>query len=265
MGTLEKVNDLRRKGLTEREIISQLQSEGHSPKEIMDSLNQAQIKQAVSAEDSENNPNMTPSLMERPQEESAPSNERYIPQEQTPPSNVPLPEKENYSYPPQNPQKTQEDYSPQPNYSSQPSYPPQEQNYYTPQAREEEYYQYEDSPQEQEYSEEEAYESEMAPEYTQYSQNNTIEIAEQVFSEKIKKIQIQIKEFTEFKTLFESKIEDFSDRLKRIEKVFDKMQITIIDKVSGYGKNLEVLQKEMNMIEDSFSKLINPLLDKSKK
>jgi hypothetical protein len=160
------------------------------------------------------------------------------------------------SSPPRNQQyrnqnANEEFYSPQAPYESS-----QNQNYYTPQQREEEFYEYE-GPQEE--YQEEYYETEQP---IQFSQNTTIEIAEQVFTEKVKKLQKQIRDLTEFKSIFEAKVDDLSERLKRMERVFDKMQLTIIDKVSGYGQNLDLIKKEMNMIEDSFAKIVNPIVER---
>ena len=95
--------------------------------------------------------------------------------------------------------------------------------------------------------------------------NTIIEIAEQVFSEKIQKIQKQVEDINEFKTLTQIKIDNTSDRLKRIETTIDKLQIAILEKVGSYGKNLENIKKEMSMMQNSFGKMINPLADKAEK
>lgn len=100
--------------------------------------------------------------------------------------------------------------------------------------------------------------------YSQGVDTNTIiEISEQIFSEKIQKIQDQVDEFLEFKTLAESKIENISGRIKRIESIIDKLQIAILEKIGGYGSGIESVKKEMSMMQDSFSKVINPLTKKA--
>lgn len=86
-----------------------------------------------------------------------------------------------------------------------------------------------------------------------------IEIASQVFSEKNKKIQDQIDELIEFKTLTQTKIDDLTQRVKRMETIIDKLQISILEKVGSYGNNLDNVKKEMRMMQDSFGKIINPL------
>ena len=98
-----------------------------------------------------------------------------------------------------------------------------------------------------------------------YNSDVMIEIAEQVFQEKTKKIQKQISEINEFKTLAETKIENISERLKRIETMIDKLQISILEKVGSYGNNLETTKKEMGMMQDSFRKVMNSENKRSQK
>ncbi len=94
-----------------------------------------------------------------------------------------------------------------------------------------------------------------APEGT--SSGTLIEISEQVFEEKIKKIKKQINELNEFKILAETKIEHNAERLKRIESSLDKMQSAILEKVGAYGNTLDSIKKEMSMMQDSFGKVVN--------
>ena len=89
-----------------------------------------------------------------------------------------------------------------------------------------------------------------------------IEISEQVFSEKMKPLLKQIEDNVEFKTLSETKIENISHRLKRIESQIDNLQSAILEKVGGYGRGLEGVKKEMSMMQDSFGKIVNDLADK---
>src|SRR3989304_3924490 len=86
--------------------------------------------------------------------------------------------------------------------------------------------------------------------------STVMEIADQVFTEKTQKMQKQIRELTEFKTISEAKIENFAERLKKIESIIDKLEIAILEKVGSYGRNLETIKKEMSMRKDSFGKMI---------
>jgi len=90
-----------------------------------------------------------------------------------------------------------------------------------------------------------------------------MEVAEQVFSEKTKKMQKQIEIANEFRNLAQTQINNISERLQRIETMIDKLQITILEKVGSYGKGLEIAKKEMTMMQNSFGKIVNNLADKA--
>ena len=82
-----------------------------------------------------------------------------------------------------------------------------------------------------------------------------MDIAEQVFNENTKKMQKQLDVFEQFKNLAEVHIQNISERLKRIEAMFDRLQIAVVEKVGSYGQELSSIKKEMSMVEDSFSKV----------
>jgi len=89
--------------------------------------------------------------------------------------------------------------------------------------------------------------------------NTIIEVSEQVFSEKIENIAKQVDDFSEFKSLAEAKLDSLSERVKRIELIIDNLQLSILEKVGSYGNNLENVKKEMSMMQNSFSKMVNPI------
>lgn len=120
----------------------------------------------------------------------------------------------------------------------------------------------------QQYAPQEQYSQQSYPqEYPQgYSQpamdsETIMQVAEQVFEDKIKKTEKQINEFNEFKTISKTQIDSLSERLKRIETMMDQLQIKILEKISSYGENLESIKNEMSMMEDSFQKMTGPILD----
>ncbi|MAG78789.1 hypothetical protein CMI40_00230, partial [Candidatus Pacearchaeota archaeon] len=117
----------------------------------------------------------------------------------------------------------------------------------------------------QEYAQPENYQQGAYDDYSSPGTTNTdnvIEIAEQVYSEKIQNIQKQLENMNEFKTLAQTKIDNISERLKRMETTIDKLQITILEKVGSYGKDLGSIRKEMGMMQNSFGKMINPIANK---
>jgi len=243
MATLEKVMQMKRQGFTESQIIKQLQEERLSPKEISDALTQSQIKQAVSMSAQNENQQMDESIINQTNQQ-----EMYAPEIPIPSPQIPSPEE---TYLPQ----TLEQY-PQQNY-------PQEQyqeNYGNPQYPQQNY----PSEQYQENYNEEYYPQEGYSQgsYSQGGMDNMIEIAEQVVSEKVKKLKEQMEDFLETKNILTTKMDNFEERLKRMEKMFDQMQISIIEKVGTYGKGLDTMKKELEMVEDSFSKIVNKVLEK---
>ncbi len=103
-------------------------------------------------------------------------------------------------------------------------------------------------------------------EYSNYSASDTmIEISEQVFNEKSKKMQKQLDEISQFKALAQVKIENIDERLKRIEKSLDQLQIAILQKVGAYTSGIDSIKKELSMMEDSFSKMVGHVADKAEK
>ena len=132
------------------------------------------------------------------------------------------------------------------------------QEMYAPEPQEETYYPENYNP--------EGYGEEYEQGYGESNSTDTmIEIAEQVFSEQIRKIEKKIDNLSEFATLAETKITNNHERLKRIETTFDKLQIAILEKIGSYGKNLDNIKKEMEMMEDSFSKVLPELAKKKSK
>ena len=145
------------------------------------------------------------------------------------------------------PFSTPETYAPQAQY-----YPPQEPYYSQPQETES-------------YSPQEGYGESQGG----FGTDTIIEIAEQVFEEKIKKLSQQISNFKEFSAIAETKFSNYENRLKRIESIIENLQIKILEKIGSYGNGLESIKKEMSMMQDSFSKtlpmLAKPFMEKSAK
>jgi hypothetical protein len=144
-----------------------------------------------------------------------------------------------------------EEMPPSPEGTYSPQYEQQE---YAPQPQEEYQQQYAPQPQEQ-YYQPGGYEQQYA---AGIDTDTVMEISDQIFSDRIKKVQKQVDSATEISTLLQTKVENISDRLKKIEAIIDKLQIAILEKVGSYGRNLESIKKEMSMMQDSFSKMISP-------
>lgn len=231
MGILEQVTRMKNQGYRDDEIISELHQQGVPPKEINDALKQVQIKYAVS--DVEDVEKMQPSIIRAGEEEdlSNPTSQISTSYKSKTREMAEVPKEDVYVPQPQ------DQYAP-PQYAS-PQYPPQQMS-------------------------QEAYPSEVYSEYPAYGGFDTdtiIEISDQIFTEKIKKIQKQVESITEITTLLETKIDNISERLNRVETTIDKLQFAILEKVGSYGQNLESVKKEMSMMQDSFSKMVNPIME----
>lgn len=249
MGVLEQVNELKEKGTPENEIISKLGEQGISPGEITEALNQAKIKSAVSSERKNVKSKMEPSIMgpegAEPPPKELPTEGREI--DLTPP------ESQQYQgqLMPKGPvsKEISEEYVPSPQGENYPEQGQYQEAQYSPE-------QYQDYYPQQEYEYGESAAGGIS------DTDTLIEIAEQVFFEKIKPLQKQIDDLNEFKVLAQTKIESISDRLKRIELNIDRLQAEILEKVGSYGRGLEGVKREMGMVQESFGKIVNTLADK---
>jgi len=233
MATLDKVMDLKKQGISDAEISTQLQNDGISPSEINDSLNQAKIKNAISPSDQPEQQAMQESIMPNPPnqtmiaEQQAPS--QQMTQEIQPQATQQTPAA------PQTP--APEIYPPQQQYQEQP-----QDNYYqeTPQA----------------YSQQDYYAPQGAVDTETIS-----EIAEQVITEKLNEFKKKIGDVPSFKTTTQDKITDIDERLTRIENSIENLQQSIIGKIGEFGESNAMVHKDLDNLHNTVSKLMNPLID----
>ena len=257
MGVLDQIMELKNMGMGDEEIINNLKERGISLSVINDALNQARIKSAVSAEGEIPN-DMEPSIMRPEKAESLPTEGIISDEDLVPPPPSKIQAKNRFVPMTQNVQD-EDAYIPRPQETYQE--PQYEQQAYQP-------YPYQDH-QENQMPQYQAYQT------TDYGQqgyeypiqnpgittdtDTIIEIAEQVFSEKVKFLQKQIEDLNEFKILSQTKIENISERLKRIESNIDNLQAEILEKVGSYGRGLDGVKKEIEMMQDSFGKMVGAL------
>jgi hypothetical protein len=229
MGLMEQISQMRQKGMNDNEISNKLQEQRVSPTTIKDAFNQLKVKGAVSSDDSFQQSYENQNKKSKMEDQS----QYYQPRTQD------VGQTQNYPAPP-----SPEQYSdPNQDYSQQNSQAPQE------------YY-----PQQYDYSNQYPQQGYGAATDT----DTMIEIAEQVMSEKTKEMQKQIEQLSEFAKLAESRIENNNERIKRMEKLMDNLQIKILEKVGSYGDNLNSVKKEMNMMQESFSKMLPELAEAKK-
>jgi hypothetical protein len=138
-------------------------------------------------------------------------------------------------------------------------YAPQPQNYYPPQ---------QEAPQEEPQQQQDYYtQTPQAYDQNYYSSQPAVssetisEIAEQIVSEKISEFKKETGDINSFQTRIQEKVSDIDDRLKRIENAIDKLQQAVIGKIGEFGENTTMIQKDIENLHGTVSKLMNPLID----
>ena len=238
MAALEKVMQMKQQGFTESQIIQSLREQGIQPREINEALSQSKIKSFVSPGQQMNFPIIeTEYPVQRTFQESSfdemqpsimPSENSEIPQPPMPQTPTQPTFQETQIYPKQYSQE----YIPENQYSSQ----DYQQNY--PQ----EYY-----------------------DYQQPADIETInEIAEQVVEEKMQKIRNEISSLNKIKQEVQPEIQLTNKRLEKIEETFHELQMAILKKIGEYGEDIKNISKGLDATQESFSKVINPTLDKKR-
>ncbi len=253
MGALDQIKQMQQTGLSEQEISNNLLEQGVTPKEITDAFAQAKIKEAVEREESFPEGPVGSSLGEGSPESSL--------GEGSPEGTAVSSLGESSLGEEQSPFLTSETYAPSSQEMPLP-YSPQEPSYSQPYPQETPQPPFEET---ESYYPQEGYGSPGA----EFGTDTIIEVAEQVFEEKIKKLSQQISNFKEFSAIAETKFSNFESRLKKIESIIENLQIKILEKIGSYGQGLESIKKEMSMMQDSFSKtlpmLAKPYMEKSAK
>lgn len=96
------------------------------------------------------------------------------------------------------------------------------------------------------------------PNYSGYQQQSSLapdtmnEIAEEVVAEKFLGIKNELEKVIDFRTTVQTKMDYLDERLKRIEKIIDRLQISILQKVGDYLTNTEDIKKEMVEMNKTF-------------
>jgi hypothetical protein len=250
MSTLDEVKQMQQQGVPEDQIVGTLQNKGIPYKDISEALAQSKIKAAVEQIPQEPVPPLNQNLPPLGQQPTYSQTPRASPQPPTPqeiaapsPSDMVSPqiqEPEKQASPEmmqgmqqsmlqatsEEPQATQE-YIPTPQTGYGEGSPLDVYGY-------------------------DAYEYQGAG----ISPDTITEISEQIFSEKITEIRKHMDKVMDFKTTIEAKTESMEDRLKRIEKIIDTLQSSILRKVGDYVTNISDIKKELIETQKTFSKLV---------
>ena len=222
MGTLEDMQQMQQTGMSEAEIISKLQEQGISYRDISEALAQNRIKAAVDGDF-----NQTP-----PADQSA--------------------DQFSASFANANPNL-------QPPQGMQPSIlqTSNQQETGGEQAQQEYFPAYDQNAQQTQTAGSYDY-SQQGYDYTSaaLSSDTITEISEQIVSEKMSDVRKKMEKLINMKTELEAKTEAMEERLKRIEKIIDTLQSSVLRKVGDYVTNVEDIKRELIESQKTFAKAL---------
>jgi len=253
MAIVERITQMKQQGISDPEIIKSLGEEGFTPRQINEGLAQSRIKDAVaSPEQIPGEESMQQSIMPPTPEQAAAS---AVPIPAAPMPSAQAPGEEQYAqetgtYPQQAYPQDQAAYA-ENQYPAEGAYPqqayPQDQAAYA----------------EDQYPAEGAYPQEAY--YQQALDSETVrEISKQVTEESLNKLKKQISDLEKIKIELKFKIQNIDNRLTKIETVISELQSSILKRIGEYGENIQDISNEIKATQDSFSKMVSPLLDKKR-
>ncbi len=119
------------------------------------------------------------------------------------------------------------------------------------------------------YAPEEGYAPGQGSGYPQYASQGVSsemvgEIVDQAVSEKLASLNKSISSLASLKEDFEAQAKEMDSRIKKLEDNMEKLQHAIIGKIGEYGKDIKNVHTEMSAMQESFSKMLNPLMDKTR-
>ncbi len=238
MAAIDDVRQLKGQGKTDQEIIAELQKRGIQEREIVNAISQSQIKEAVMAPNS-----VQEELPEMPMPAGAAAQETYE-------SQPPLPQ-DSFGSSQNSGSEEGEYYGMQPSMINQPVEQPT-QEFVT-----------------EGYPGEGVYGAENYPQYQPYqeamSSDMITEISEQVVSERLAPLQDRIEKILDLRNVMESRMTGLNERLVRIEKIIDRLQVSILQKVGDYLTNVKDMKSELEETQKSFAAIRGHKKHSSKK
>lgn len=96
------------------------------------------------------------------------------------------------------------------------------------------------------------------------SSEMVVEIVDQAVSDKLSSLNKSISSLASLKDDFEMQVKEMDSRIKKLEENMEKLQHAIIGKIGEYGKDMKNVHTEMSAMQESFSKMLNPLIDKTR-
>jgi len=261
MALLDRIEKMKQTGLSDSQVSDTLMQEGISPREINDALGQAKIKSAIYPKD-EQAQDMQPSIMDQELNSAQGNNAQQNQYNGQQPYYTDIPQNQQTAYPPQ-----QSPYGAQQNqYANQQSYyaDPNQQPY--PNQAYAEGYDPQVYAQDPNYDPNQQYaQGDSQVYYQQAIDMETVrDVARQEIEDNLKKVKQDIDSLSKIKTELKFEIQNMDNRLARIESVIQELQSAIIRKMGEYGEAISGISEEVKATQNSFSKMINPIMDKKR-
>lgn len=220
MGTLDEVNAMKREGRTDAEISSMLRQRGLTDREIGLAMSQQKIKEAVHGDDEyQSEPAQGQSVPE-----TSPSTQEY---NQMSPSLMSPPQADQYEPAVPAPEAQQEAPAAYPEYQS-----------------------YSQQPQA-------AYDGQQYAPSAGFGSDVITEIADQVVAEKLTPLLGAMDKILDMKSTVDAQLKYMDERLKRIEKIIDRLQLSVLQRVGEYVSNVEDIKQELQETQKTFKALVD--------
>tara|TARA_Y100000034_G_C6847533_1_gene384073 strand:- start:29 stop:907 length:879 start_codon:yes stop_codon:yes gene_type:complete len=265
---------MRSQGLSTAQVIQSLKEQGVSPREINEALSQSEVNQPSQNSQPGINPqsSQTPQNPNPPQTAPEPQTQlqnptdnfagqvndpltQQMPSQQPPEpiSNIQTQQMSPSIMPQQETQQVQQlPQPPHPDQSIQQNNQPVV------------YEQNQPYPEYQPIGSEESYEP-----YQEYSSGVDIEtitdLANQIIEDKMQKMKKEMITFSKVSRNMEAQTNELKRRLEKIENTIEALQMSIIKKIGDYGEDIKKISKELDATQDSFSKMVDPIMDKERK
>lgn len=149
----------------------------------------------------------------------------------------------------------------QPSIESQAQMPPSEPN------QEQQYPEYNPQQYPEQEQAQEQYQQPMPAQYPQYQAPQSIDyetigdLATQIIDEKMKDMKKELFLATKFRKNMTEKIKEIEENIHKIENTLNELQMALIRKMGSYGEHVETIANELKATQNSFSKIINPIMD----
>ena len=87
------------------------------------------------------------------------------------------------------------------------------------------------------------------------------EIAEQIVEEKMEKITNEVGKLSKFSKDSKLNLNDLKQRLEKLENTIENLQQAVLGKIGEFGDSNTMIQKDLENIHGTMSKMMNPLID----